>query len=1147
MRVHHQASGQSGSAIFSPVYRFDLLLHPAEPVTFGVSDLDSGDVVVSQAPSGLGGSQGRSQPGCGVPEDDDYWIEYFAALPPPVYAVRHVQPSSRSTSSVSWHSFLHAVLMILVHHSVVATNPALSVLAQQFASMQEKLLAEQQSCCDNQESDSCADRVCCCLDSYLAGVPECPLCVSGLVRGVDDCVGRYARVWDLHAPVVCDLGDLPPAACVFDHWLLPSLHERSRGLTADYAAWCFEANSSLSDVECTQLLRCHLPTCLDVDYNSVTCCTAAIDGMLPHGEQSPVPESKYEKTEHGWIIGHHPLYSAADTAQLQDLLISLKHCFAYSMSELTGYTGTLGYFSIPFRPKCEGKSVWVKARPHSVIEREVQDEKCLEMLNAGIIQPSKQTRYASEVVIAAKKDAETGLWTDKRFCVNLVPINKCMEIDRYRLPLADEIFEAIGDCCIFSKMDARSGFFQWPILPEHRERTAFWWRRKTGELQLHEFTRMPFGLHNAPQQWQRLMDQELANAGCSGFAKAFIDDILIFSKTPAEHNEHVRRVLTALHAVGLKMHPDKSLFACDVVEYLGFNVSKYGLTPHQAKVAAISALKPPTCVEEVRSVLGLMSYYRRFVVNFSATAAPLNVLLSKDTPWQWGEEQQAAFDELKRVLTTEGLALKRVDPDLTLILYCDWSVKGIGCCLAQLDSDGVEHLCACISRSLNVHEKNYCSYKGELLAVVWGCMTLRQLIHGRKVTIVTDHAPLTWLISSKDLHGQYGRWRAILSEYDIEIVHRPGKTHINADALSRMPLDSTQDVSGARLDVESCACVVCSGQCQVTPCVRVFASGFTPSLDLVCLSSMLSSSPLATFCGPVMHQTLSSSDSAACVPSCLVDASLHSFALMQHALSQPPVSTAFSLSDSHEPVVDCFGVQQKMPAANSPLAEQRITSLRSRATHWCATAYADLRACQVEQTHYHDWRPACIMRKGKECQPVRDRQGVRATSSVCTRVVGEQFFSNALSDGVCVLELFGGMCAGLEMLLRNGIRVNRYVYCDSCPVVRRVAAHRLYRLTEQYPALLSPSAYCDAFTALPQNVWKVDSASLVRAGLCDNSQWFVVAGFECQDLSPAGSGKGVHGERSSTFFALRSILGAVQQLQQQKPPGYFIENLNPKP
>jgi hypothetical protein len=235
---------------------------------------------------------------------------------------------------------------------------------------------------------------------------------------------------------------------------------------------------------------------------------------------------------------------------------------------------------------------------------------------------------------------------------------------------------------------------------------------------------MPFGLHSALQHYQRIVDHELRSAGCFGFARAYIDDVIIFSRNAAEHIEHLRRVLSALGGVGLKIHPEKSRFACSVVEYLGFNVSKFGLTPHQAKVAAIAALKPPTNVSELRSVLGLMCYYRRFVPNFSSSAEPLNRLLKKGTAFDWGADQQAALDHLKTVLTTEGLALKRVDSSQPLLLYTDWSQRSIGAVLAQAGDDGVEHICACISRSLNKHEANYCSFKGELLAVAWACLTI---------------------------------------------------------------------------------------------------------------------------------------------------------------------------------------------------------------------------------------------------------------------------------------------------------------------------------------------------------------------------------------------------------------------------------------
>jgi hypothetical protein len=182
------------------------------------------------------------------------------------------------------------------------------------------------------------------------------------------------------------------------------------------------------------------------------------------------------------------------------------------------------------------------------------------------------------------------------------------------------------------------------------------------------------------------------------------------------------------------------------------------------------------------------------------------------------------------------------------------------------------------------------------------------------------------------------------------------------------------------------------------------------------------------------------------------------------------------------------------------------------------------------------------MRRGKETQPAKDQHGIQPTAAINTHVIGEQFFSSASSHGIVVCELFGGICSGLEMVLRSGVAVQKYFYCDKDHVARRIAAHRLDQLSNQYPALLSRESYRYAFTALPQDVAAITSDYLVRAGAQNGDQWLVVAGFECQDLSPAGSGKGLSGEHSVTFFAMKRVIGALQQLQPQLPPGYLIEN-----
>ena len=221
------------------------------------------------------------------------------------------------------------------------------------------------------------------------------------------------------------------------------------------------------------------------------------------------------------------------------------------------------------------------------------------------------------------------------------------------------------------------------------------------------------------------MDAELARSGNTSFAFAYIDDLLIASDTYEEHIEHVRRILTMLNECNLKIHPDKSVFGTNIVEYLGHNVvGQHGITMNEAKVASIKCLPDPTNVSELRSIIGFLAYYRHFIPGFSSIIAPMNELLKKDVKWVWGPRQAAAYETLKRLMTEPGRVLRPVDPDKPLILHTDWSIHGIGAVLGQLDDDGNEYLCSCISRSLNKHEKNYPSYKGELLALAWAILLL---------------------------------------------------------------------------------------------------------------------------------------------------------------------------------------------------------------------------------------------------------------------------------------------------------------------------------------------------------------------------------------------------------------------------------------
>lgn len=200
----------------------------------------------------------------------------------------------------------------------------------------------------------------------------------------------------------------------------------------------------------------------------------------------------------------------------------------------------------------------------------------------------------------------------------------------------------MGQKKFYTKLDLRSGFYQICIAEADRDKTAFWCDRR-----LYRFVRMPFGLKCAPMFFQRVVDACLAEANCADCARAFVDDIIIASDSPEEHIRDIERVLCALHSHGLLVHPHKSVFGAECVEYMGHNISRHGHSPNEAKVAAITQMPAPTNVSELRSVHGLLSYYRCYCRDFSSIAEPLTALTKKGARWEWGPVQQAALDRLK--------------------------------------------------------------------------------------------------------------------------------------------------------------------------------------------------------------------------------------------------------------------------------------------------------------------------------------------------------------------------------------------------------------------------------------------------------------------------------------------------------------------
>jgi hypothetical protein len=419
-----------------------------------------------------------------------------------------------------------------------------------------------------------------------------------------------------------------------------------------------------------------------------------------------------------------------------------------------------------------GTSPPLKQRPYRVppstataIEQEVES-----MLSNGIIRPS-HSPWSSPVLLVNKKDGSL------RFCVDYRRLNKITTPDAFPMPIADDLFDRIGRASYFSSLDLASGYWQVPVDPADIPKTAF--ATTSG---LYEFLVMPFGLCNAPQTFQRLMHQVLR--GCEPFSAVYLDDIIIFSRSFQEHLDHIKAILNRIREFGLSLKLSKCRFGSTSAVFLGHRIENGKLLPLPEKIKHILQVATPANQDEVRAFLGLASYYRKFVRDFARRAEPLNQLLRSDTPFVWTDSTDAAFKDLKEALTSTPV-LAQPDFGRTFQLYTDASNTALG---AVLEQDG--HPICYASRSLNQNERNYSATERECLAVLWAIAKFRKYLLGRRFTVFTDHHSLKWLLSTTNLSGRLARWSLTLQEYNMDIQHRPGRSHSNADALSRLPIAS---------------------------------------------------------------------------------------------------------------------------------------------------------------------------------------------------------------------------------------------------------------------------------------------------------------------------------------------------------------------
>ena len=497
------------------------------------------------------------------------------------------------------------------------------------------------------------------------------------------------------------------------------------------------------------------------EFLSLTC------GSIVQEEQDSIseiqfPSSQQKETYKDVLV--NPRLSERQKQHVDSLL----HEFQDIFTDVPKVTNLLEH-SIPLTsddPICS-KPYPVPLSMGHIIKDEVS-----KMLELGVIEPST-ANYASPIVLVKKKDESI------RFCIDYRKLNRVCYFDPMPTALPECLYSKLSSDSVFSKLDLSKGYWQIPIKPEDRDKTTF----VTPENGMFRFKVVPFGLVTSGASCNRLMHMLLQGIEQ---VDSYVDDLLAHTKDWSSHLRVLRQLFQALREANLAVRPSKCMFGFEKVEFLGHMVGQSELNPCTDKVQKIRDAVRPQNKKQLRSFLGLIGYYRRFIPNFSAKASPLTDLTKKGCPnvLVWETNHQEAFDQLKSALISEPI-LKLPDENKQFIVQTDASDSAIGAVLLQ-DHDGVLFPICYISRKLQKREQNYSVIERECLAIVWAIQKLQMYLYGRKFTLQTDHQPLIYLTKNKVANSRLMRWAMQLQPYRFTIASIKGSENVFGDYMSRL-------------------------------------------------------------------------------------------------------------------------------------------------------------------------------------------------------------------------------------------------------------------------------------------------------------------------------------------------------------------------
>ena len=415
------------------------------------------------------------------------------------------------------------------------------------------------------------------------------------------------------------------------------------------------------------------------------------------------------------------------------------------------------------------------AKPHRRIPinlREKVEEKLRQLEKDDIIENvDGPTPWVSQPVFPPKSSDPT----DIRMCVDMRSANKAILRTRHITPTIEEIVSDLNGAVKFSKLDLNQGYHQLLLDEDSRYITTF-----TPHIGLWRYKRLNFGICCVSEIFQNAIRQTLG--GIPGVLNVS-DDILVYGKSPEEHDNNLKQVLSRLREKGLTLNKKKCAFSQD---NLGYIFSKEGMSPNPDKVSVLNDASAPSNPTEVRSPLGMANYCSRFIPNYATITEPMRELMKKDTEWHWEKPQEDAFNLLKQSLR-EDTVTQNYDPKKITEIIVDASLVGLGAILVQ-DTKDERFVISYASRALTPVEQRYSQTEREALAVVFGCERYHLYVMGSRFTVVTDHKPLVSIYNNPQSNppARIKRWTLRLQRYDMTVVYRPGKDN-PADYLSRHP------------------------------------------------------------------------------------------------------------------------------------------------------------------------------------------------------------------------------------------------------------------------------------------------------------------------------------------------------------------------